>query len=484
MRARRVGVLFIAVALALSPVVAGLSTRGVHDTIWNTFEPDPVDLTAIPEDPEDVTINCGPDSSHDRMWDSSDPDDGDHNRPDGFENVDFSAVGDNDRLPCWKDSTEAGDYSQEASLGIAPDAVDDPCGDLWSVDVDSDDDGTPDRCKIVGASPPGYTCTAQKIEDGTVKDVELDINIQNPFPIQKTGAGNPAETGVLVSTGTMFVVPEISGADASEITSIWFGFLETIPTEPNTGVGGGDLCEGAPKTTVNANGAYYEFYRGDIDGSDGWTIPINTLLVPDGTYGAYLKVFGDLDTPVTDESQEPQLLADRGEPSPGGSELLATGYVYATVDNSVDDEPGAWRSCTPTRASCTYQDIQPPWAQVRPGDTPLVTDPNSDQFNADELTISFGEHVNLNNLEIYIVPPGETLDKSKHQQSTLGTVTHATADVDSVPLAQVLDDFWGEEIVLGDDEALVNPLQDGTTVVITATDLHGNTATKEITLST
>lgn len=454
----RVTILLVAAALLLSPAAMGaFSTRGVHDDVWNTFTPAPADKEA---EQRLVDINCGDGASTARMGDS---------RPD-FDPTDPLVQ---NHLPCWPDST--GNHIHPA------DGEETSGNDLWTTS-----DG-----QIVGASPPFYQCKATELTDedgdGTPEPnpVDLEVSFQNPFPIQKTGANagessteGPASQGVLVSSGSFYAIPELSGSDADQVEAIWFGFLETTPTAPGTNVGGGsdELCTELLREGQAASGAYYEYYRGDIDKSDGWTIPVNTLLVPDNTYGAYLKFYGDLDEAdeaLGDEDNSDGIgLDEQGQPSPGGLELLGMGFVYATTDNfhndaGFTDDRGL--GCTPQRLPCTYQDTTPPWPQITPGDTDFPAAWEGGKASDEELHVIFGEHVQFPNPATSFSLNGEPIEPVSSDPDI--------SDVDSVPLFTVPEtgtDAWGQNFVFDVD---IEPCDD---LTVDAIDTHGNKARKTV----
>lgn len=446
----RVTILLVAAALLLSPAALGaFSTRGIHDDVWNTAVPEPADIEG---EPKLVDINCGSNAAVHRMGDDRE----------GF--PDPPPPHAQKHLPCW----EGGNHLYPA------DGEQDNQGkevhDLWTNSND----------QIVGATPPAYTCTATKevTESGEAVPYDLDVRIQNPFPVQKTGTGNPASQGVIIATGSFYVVPELSGADASEVDAIWFGFLETAPTVPEAGIGGGsdELCTELPHQGQAAAGAYYEYYRGDIDKSDGWTIPINSLLVPDNTYGAYLKFYSDVDEVDQalgdDDNSDGIGLDEQGQPSPGGLKLIGMGFNYATTDNFHDDSSlsgDRGLGCTPQRAPCTYQDITPPWPQVTPGDTDIPSDWVGGDAGDEQLQVIFGEHVQ---------PEATTIFVNDQKQDPTSSDPDVS-DVDSVPLFTVPGagtDAWGQRFVFDVD------LEPCDTVTVKATDTHGNFAQKDTTI--
>lgn len=173
---------------------------------------------------------------------------------------------------------------------------------------------------------------------------------------------------VLIASGSFYVTPTLSGDDVENVEAIWFSYFETTPTAPVAGMGGGsdETCASLDRHAATTSGAYYGFFRGDINKSDGWTIAINTLLVPDNVYGAKLTLLGHMDEAGEAGVDEGEV----GEPYPGGLEILAMGYAYAVTDNTEDDT--TWSSCTPSREACDNQDTTPPWPQIVPGDVPLA----------------------------------------------------------------------------------------------------------------
>lgn len=417
----RLGIALIAFAMLTAPVAYSVSTRPVHEAYYDAFVPEETDGAA---QVQDAVVNCGDPGVEGQ---SADTHVTSHDGTSELSGADEDGDNLNSELPCW--------------------GTDDH--NLWA-----DDDG-----KVHAASAPFYACSAQ--------GVDLEVSLQNPYPLYVPDpvAGDEVSDedafakrhGVVKTSGSFYVVPELSGSDASEVEAIWFSFLETAPTAPEVGIGGGsdEVCLDSEAGAASAGGAYYEFYRGDTDRSDGWTIPINTLLVPDNLYGAKLTFLGHSDTledAGVDENQFTQ-------PYPGGLDVLGMGYVYAIVDNDADDT--TFQPCEPTRDPCDNQDTTPPWPQVVPGDVPL-----DDVEDRGTLEVTFGEHVVHEKTEIKVngVSQGH------------GSITHDSSDVDSVPLFTATTDDWGEsfEVELDTDLTPCDEIQ------ITASDLHGNQATKKI----
>ncbi len=422
----RLGVAILAIAMLAAPVAYSVSTRPAHDAYFDVFVPEESDRPA--EIVHEATVNCGDPS-----------------------------------VPDQSAATHATSHDGTSELrgGTGPNAEDNfnsemPCWDTDEHSLWTDEDG-----KILSGSPPFYTCKA----DG----VDLDIGIQNPFPMyvpdpaiddpdrfgDKDEHAFAREHAVLLASGSFYVIPELSGEDADQVEAIWFNYLQTTPTAPLAGAGGGtdETCASLDRHAATASGAYYEFFRGDTDKSDGWTIPINTLLVPDNAYGAKLAFLGhsdELDEAGLDEG-------DLNQPYPGGLEVLAMGYAYAITANDADDT--TWEPCEPTRMACDNQDTTPPWPQVVPGDVPLesVEDPST-------LTVTFGEHVIRDSVDILV----NGLDQGH------GDIDHDQAGTDAVALMTVTTDDWGERFEISLDDEL-GPCDE---VTVTARDLHGNKATK------
>jgi hypothetical protein len=420
----------VALAMIAAPAAYSQSTRGVHDTYYDTFTPETADVNATERE---ATVNCGDpgvpgQSTNDNAVSSHDGQN------------ELSGADKNTELPCWSTTDHK----------------------LWT-------ESTPQGEEVRAASPPFYQCTAE--------GVDLDVSLQNPFPVQVPDPAlgdRPAEGedgyddwtrdhGVIVTSGSFYVIPEIAGDDASEVDAVWFSFLETAPTLPGVAGGGSDetCLDASDRAAVSAGGAYYEFYRGDIDKSDGWTIPVNTLLVPDNVYGAKLTFLSHPDeAPVEQDTF--------GQPYPGGAEVLAQSYVYAIVDNDADDT--GFSPCEPTREACNNQDTTPPWPQVTPGDVPVSEVPEDSE---NELTVTFGEHVQVERTTVNVTRPGEDSPALNNP----GSPPHDESDVDSYPLVTLDTDKWGEKL----EYKLEDPLTPCTEISVNTFDLHGNEATKTTT---
>lgn len=430
----RIGIALIALTMLSAPIAYSVSTRPAHEAYFDGFVPMDSDENADLN--PDIIVNCGdPDVPGQSKASHAKEHDGDDVLRGGTNERNF-----NDGMACWGQAENA----------------------FWTQSVSEGE-------KIVAGTPPFYTCMA----DG----VELDLSIQNPFPMyvpeplvedddrfgEYGGEDEFAKNhSVLIASGSFYVIPEISGPDADQVEAVWFSYLETTPTLPLAGEGGGsdETCVEEDRQAATASGAYYEFFRGDIDKSDGWIIPINTLLVPDNVYGAKLTFLGhsdDLGGAVDEGALD--------KPYPGGLEVLAMGYAYAITDNDEDDT--GWQPCTPTEEACANQDTTPPWAHVVPGDIPLA-----DVDDDARLEVIFGEHVQADDTEIQV---------DRHDKPSEGPVSVITDDpdhhesgVDAVALMDANTDDWGEHWDI-DLETALAPCDK---IIVSAMDLHGNQASK------
>lgn len=170
--------------------------------------------------------------------------------------------------------------------------------------------------------------------DAAEQGIDLQVVPQMPF------FHSDLENAIFEATGTFFVDLEFTGSAASRVDSIWFFYLSTFPWPISS-----TLCSGP----FPLPGAYVEFVTGDLEGRDGWEIPVNSLTVPDMAYGAGIRAF-DAD-----------------------GNVLKTGFVYANVNNYLNDlewTPGTPSLCAkdpdnPTAFLCPYHDVTPPFPSVK-----------------------------------------------------------------------------------------------------------------------
>ena len=301
--------------------------------------------------------------------------------------------------------------------------------------------------------------------DCGVSDAELTVRIQNPFPSYvPTGATSADNRAVLEASGSFFVVPEMTGSLAGSVKGIWFAFLQSIPTRLGTDLCGiGNTVGGAAGADLAMTGAYLEFYRGDNDGSNGWEIPVNTLLVPDGLYGAILRVFVDTGTAA-------DAAANVGGSGPGGLKPIKTAFVYALVSNDGSDE--AYRlgrtpeSCRATGNPCpNLQDTTPPWAFANPGDIKLTTQ--------NKWVLEFGEAVKTASIQVTI--NGNIIAGSANDGACGASNEGTCADVDPVLLLTTSKAVYGTRVIVNQAPACGQQLR------VSAEDLFGNVAAKTVT---
>lgn len=244
----------------------------------------------------------------------------------------------------------------------------------------------------------GFQCTAPKSDataSGEPGEV-YDVTIHSEAPFYHSDRAN----GIVEATGSFFVPFDLTGDDAEEVDELWFGFLHTFPWPASSA-----LCSGP----FPLPGAYYEYYRGDRTRADGWEIPVNTLLVPDGAYGAVLRA-------VDAEGN-----------------TLATEFVYANVNNYLNDanwQPGTPAGCDSypgtDEPSCPYHDVTPPHPVVKgaEGDGKLGKTqeacPTGVAFEYGEPLVSFS--VNTGTHTEYTPPERE---------------------VDAYPMVAVFSEVWG-----------------------------------------
>ncbi len=275
----------------------------------------------------------------------------------------------------------------------------------------------------------GYQCAGTNPNTGA----EYDVSMSSPNPFFHSSL----ENGIFEATGSFFVDVDFTGNDADKVEEVHFGFAHTFPW-PASSV----LCNGA----FPLPGAYYEFYRGDTTGTDGWEIPVNTLLVPDFAYGAILRAM---------DSQ---------------GNILASAFVYANVNNYANDEN--WQPGTPTSCDqdgdtgpllCPYQDVTPPFPTVKgaEGHNAADTCPNG-------VLVSYGEP--LDNPTTTDTPAFDTVTSHTFSETPDGQVQER--DVDSVLLVQVDSEPWGPEYCVSKTA--------GSPIVVQAEDQLGNIGIREI----
>src|SRR5699024_8610886 len=90
--------------------------------------------------------------------------------------------------------------------------------------------------------------------------------------------------------------------------------------------------------------AYLPNYRADRDPSDGFFIPVKTMLVPDGIYAAAVHAYDE------------------------GNNELARFWARAIVDNCDNQTASPQEKCDGDAAQLVAHDRTAPWPIVLPGD--------------------------------------------------------------------------------------------------------------------
>lgn len=111
------------------------------------------------------------------------------------------------------------------------------------------------------------TCGVQLV----LKNPDLQANLQ----------------GRIVASGWFFIQFQAIGAGAQNVKSFTFSFGQPLPDQLQS-------CS----TPAWVTGAYLQDYRGDFTPEDGFFVPINTTLVPDGTYGAAVHAYDGSETEI------------------------------------------------------------------------------------------------------------------------------------------------------------------------------------------
>lgn len=131
------------------------------------------------------------------------------------------------------------------------------------------------------------------------------------------------DDGYVHASGSFFIQFQARGEKAFDIETLKFSFGADAAVP--------ESCDGPEWVT----GAYVKNYRADYDWRDGFFIPIDTCLVPDGTYAVALSAYDK----------------DMKE--------LTRYYTKAKVDNGGRQTP---------RDPCDKPDSTAPWPMVLPGD--------------------------------------------------------------------------------------------------------------------
>jgi len=220
------------------------------------------------------------------------------------------------------------------------------------------------------------------------------------------------EDGLIHASGWFFIQFQAVGPNADRVSHITFSFGKANPTDQNS-------CEGP----VWFTGEYLMNYRGDYNAEDGFFVPINTTLVPDGDYGAAIHAYDS-----------------------GGTEIKRF-WVEAVVDNDAGDKVI-------------------PWPKILPGD-------GQQQSDASGVTIEFAEA--LSGIEAFI--DGEPI--------ALEPWEGRAYDDDAIPSNEPGGPAEGlcatgqcNQRVWGPAYQYTGPVEDDDIIKVVARDAAGNVATK------
>jgi hypothetical protein len=249
------------------------------------------------------------------------------------------------------------------------------------------------------------TCGVQLV----LKNPDLQANLQ----------------GRIVASGWFFIQFQAIGAGAENVKSFTFSFGQPLP----------DALQSC-STPRWVTGAYLQDYRGDFTPEDGFFVPINTTLVPDGTYGAAVHAYD------------------------AGNNEIGRFFVAADVRNGCQMP----RCQDRTPAQILAMDKIIPWPRVLPGDGIQTNDVGG-------LTVEFAEPVKdvrafVNGNETVLESwGGVAMDddfQPRNDQTPCGTQ----------PSPVCLKRVWGPAY-----HSNVN-IQQNDVVRVVATDLNGNTVEK------
>lgn len=159
-------------------------------------------------------------------------------------------------------------------------------------------------------------------------------------------------TGFIQASGKFFIQFQAIGARADDIKVFAFSF------GPHTT----SFDESACSQPVWVTGTYVQNYRADREPGDGFFIGINTTLVPDGTYAAAIHAYD------------------------GSNNELARFWALAVVDNCDPQPTSAQERCPADHAQLVKHDTVAPWPVILPGDGKPV-------LEGAPLTVEFGEPI-------------------------------------------------------------------------------------------
>lgn len=287
-----------------------------------------------------------------------------------------------------------------------------------------------------------FQCNGPSLDDPS-QDADADMYTTLAFN------HSDVKNGITEATGSFFVDVYLEGAAADRVDQVWFSYLHTFPWPVSSA-----LCQGP----LPMPGVFYEFYRGDTDGANGWEIPINTLLVPDAPYGAVVRAL-DTDTGTT----------------------VAASFSYSYVNNyhneaewtpgGTPEECNKGQSSLPTR-NCPYRDSTPPHAVVKGanGNGVISDEPANTEClsGGGDVAVEYGEPLatGLDTSE----NPGASFTVDKDVSIT--TYDPVERDVDSTPASTTETNQWGPGFCL---DGVV-----GNEVMIKAVDQNGNVGVQKV----
>lgn len=185
--------------------------------------------------------------------------------------------------------------------------------------------------------PQAPTSGLRENDDGTcgvrlvLKNPDLQANLQNR----------------IAASGWFFIQFQAVGDGADRVASFTFSFGKPIP----------DALQSC-STPRWVTGLYLQDYRGDYSPEDGFFVPINTTLVPDGEYAAAVHAYDQAGTEI--------------------------GRFFLTAD--VDNDCQSFGCRDRTAEQVRVKDRVMPWPRVLPGDGVQTND-------VEGLTVEFAEPV-------------------------------------------------------------------------------------------
>jgi hypothetical protein len=243
----------------------------------------------------------------------------------------------------------------------------------------------------------------------------------------------PRDDGFVHASGTFFIQFQAIGDTAADVAKIAFSFGKPLPDEVAQ-------CEGGP--TGPFTGLYAQNYRSDSSAADGFFVPVNTTLVPDGEYGAALDAFD------------------------ASGALMGHLYTKAIVENGAN--------CFPRAEDC--DDHTAPWPMILPGDGEQTNEGGG-------ITIEFAEFVSdvlvrVNGEQVvpdaWAVPPRDDDAQPDNDAEDCAGLQDTT---DQLPLG---NNYLCHRVVWGSGFRIARATEAGDVIEVRAIDLAGNEATKVV----